>query len=189
MQSYWPYFFALESDVDKLSRYVEFTESNFSTYSIEMVRLYLSICSEIDVVLKELCKEISPELNANNINAYRKIIVNELKDFNSQEVICCKFDLSFTPWKSWENSITPEWWSSHNKVKHQRNEFYNRANLENVLRSLAALYLANLYLGFVKDKKLNPEFTFSVMDTIPKIPVQLELFRVNSLFAYIRESW
>ena len=187
MQSYWPYFFALEADVNKLSRYVEFTERNYSTYSIEMVRLYLSICSEVDVVLKDLCKEISSDFNTKNITDYRQIISDELKDFNNQEAICHRFGLSFTPWKSWNKNNSPEWWSSHNKVKHQRNEFYNKANLENVLQSLAALYLVNVYLEFVKDKKINPQFTFSVIETIPKIPVQLELFRVNSLFAYMRE--
>ncbi len=187
MHSYWPYYFSLEADLENLSRYVEFTESNFSTYSIEMVRLYLSICSEIDVVLKELCKEISPKLSAKNINNYRQIISDELKDFNGQAAICYKYGLSFIPWKSWEENISPDWWSNYNKVKHQRNEFYNKANLKNVLESLAALYLVNIYLEFVKDKKLSHGFTFSIIDTIPKIPVQLEMFRVNNLFAYIRE--
>lgn len=154
-----------------------------------MVRLYLAICSEIDVVLKELCKEISPDFNAENINHYRKIVIDEIKGFSNQEAICYKFSLEFTPWMSWNENISPEWWSDHNKVKHKRNEFYNKANLKNVLESLAALYIVNLYLSFVKDKKISQGFTFSIEDTIPKLPVQLDFFRVNTLFAYMREQF
>jgi hypothetical protein len=187
MQSYWPYYFALESDVDKLSRYVEFTEQNFSTYSIEMVRLYLSICSEIDVVMKEICKETLSNPKAKYIDEYRQVIKDEFNDFNNQKAFCQKFGLGFTPWQSWDKGISPKWWSNHNKVKHQRSEFYDKANLANVLESLAALYLTNIYLEFVKDKKLNPGFTTSIVETIPKIPVQLGLFRIDSLFAYINK--
>lgn len=173
--------------MDKLSRYIEFSENNFSTYSIEILRLYLTICSEIDVVLKELCKEISSERSPENIKDYRKVISEELKEFNEKEAVCYKFGLRFVPWLSWNENISPEWWKDHNKVKHQRNDFYEKANLKNVLESLSALYLANLYLSFVKDKKSSQGFTFVVEDTIPKLPAQLEFFRVGSLFPYLRE--
>jgi len=71
---HWPYYLSLESDVDKLSRYIEFTEDNYSTYSVELVRIFLSICSEVDVVMKELCAITSPNSSASNIGAYKKII-------------------------------------------------------------------------------------------------------------------
>ena len=152
-----------------------------------MVRLYLAICSEIDVVLKELCKEITFDFKGQNINEYRRVIVGELKGFSNQKVICYKFDLEFTSWEAWSEKSSPRWWSEHNKVKHQRNEFYNKANLRNVLESLAALYIVNLYLAFVRDKKLNQGFISSIDDTIPKLPVKLDLFCIKSLYTSIRE--
>ena len=47
---HWNYFLAFDSDAEKLSRYIEFTSDNFGTYSIELVRLLLSVASEVDVV-------------------------------------------------------------------------------------------------------------------------------------------
>jgi hypothetical protein len=42
------------------SRHVEFAEANCQTYSIDLLRSYLSICSEIDVVAKMLCERYHP---------------------------------------------------------------------------------------------------------------------------------
>ena len=39
---YWNYFLAIEQDMEKLSRYIEFTDDNFPTYSIELTYLLLS---------------------------------------------------------------------------------------------------------------------------------------------------
>ena len=50
--SYWNYFLALEADLERLSRFVEFTSVNFQTYSLEMARLLLTGASEVDVVAK-----------------------------------------------------------------------------------------------------------------------------------------
>jgi len=49
---HWAYFLALEEDLHRLSRFVEISESNFSTHSIECARLLLASCSEAEVVLK-----------------------------------------------------------------------------------------------------------------------------------------
>jgi hypothetical protein len=49
---HWNYFLAIESDLENLSRYIEFIDTNFKTYSIELAHLLLASSSEIDVVLK-----------------------------------------------------------------------------------------------------------------------------------------
>jgi len=64
---HWNYFLALESDLDRVSRYVEFTTYNYTTYSLEMAHLLLAAGSEIDVVLKSLCKKVNPTIEASNI--------------------------------------------------------------------------------------------------------------------------
>jgi len=45
---HWNYFLALEADLGTLSRFVEFAEDNFATYSIEQVHLFLAAASEVD---------------------------------------------------------------------------------------------------------------------------------------------
>lgn len=184
---HWPYYLSLESDVDNLSRYIEFSEDNYSTYSIELVRIFLSIGSEIDVVMKEICLALFPNCKASKINQYQKIIKAELPSLITESAICSKYGLSFKPWLNWDLGIkSPEWWSQHNNVKHQRSDFYSQANLRNVLESLSALYIANIYLHHIICKK-NYELIFSISDTLPQLRTQLDFYRIDNPFVYIRE--
>ena len=54
--NYWQYYLSFEEDVDRLFRYIEPAEYNFAVYSVELTRLYLAICSEIDVILPNMRK-------------------------------------------------------------------------------------------------------------------------------------
>lgn len=142
---HWNYFLSIESDVEHLARYVEFTKDNFNTYSIEMTRLLLSASSEVDVVAKLLCKKINTESNADKINQYREIINETLPSIKSMKIILPKYGLKLTPWSNWKNDETPIWWIKHNAVKHQRDTNFKAANLKNVLNCVGALYVLLLY--------------------------------------------
>jgi hypothetical protein len=71
---HWSFFEMVDDDLHSFSRRVEFAEANFPTYSVYLAGLYLSICSEIDVVAKLLCKRIKPDENPDSITDYRRII-------------------------------------------------------------------------------------------------------------------
>jgi hypothetical protein len=45
-------FEVLEEEFNEIGRYISFTESNFSTYSIKIQELHLRVCSEIENLLK-----------------------------------------------------------------------------------------------------------------------------------------
>jgi phage-related protein len=63
-QIYWNYFLAIENDLEKISRYIEISERNFCTYSVELLRTYLACCSEVDNILKQICyKSIKGQVN------------------------------------------------------------------------------------------------------------------------------
>src|ERR1700737_3553425 len=55
---HWAVFETIVDDLHDYSRYVEFHAANFKTFSVHLTRLYLSICSEIDVVLKMIFTEL-----------------------------------------------------------------------------------------------------------------------------------
>lgn len=65
---HWNYYIALEQDLSKVSRFIEFSEDNFETYSIELAHLLLAASSEVDVVLKSLCNMKNNQKNHKNIN-------------------------------------------------------------------------------------------------------------------------
>jgi hypothetical protein len=59
--THWSFFELIDDDLHSLGRYVEFATDNYGTYSAHLTRLYLQICSEVDVIAKLLCKRIDPK--------------------------------------------------------------------------------------------------------------------------------
>jgi hypothetical protein len=151
---HWNYFLALESDLLQVSRYIEFTGSNFRTHSIELSHLLLASASEIDVIAKGICKLLYPGSNPRNIVNYRNAIIGGLPEFAKEMIYIPRFNLKMRPWYNWTQGKTPLWWESYNKVKHERNEYFPQANLKNVLNSMGALLISVFYfykLKFMSD--------------------------------------
>jgi hypothetical protein len=144
--SHWNYFLALEEDLDRLSRYVDLVGNNDQTYSIEIARLFLGASSEVDVVLKQLAKKYNATSNASSINAYFSEISTHSPNFNDFEVQIPRYGLSLQPWTDWQANSPPIWWQDHNKVKHHRDQHFDRANLKNCLNSVAGLFVSVLHL-------------------------------------------
>lgn len=129
-----------------LSRWIEFCEQNEAVYSIELARLLMTACAEVDVVARALCKAISPAENASNITAYQAVLLRALPVLPQAKVHMARFGMSFTPWLNWAEPKPPYWWTSYNKVKHHRAENFQKANLKNVLNAVAGLVLLLLLL-------------------------------------------
>ncbi len=142
---HWNYLIALEQDLEKLARFIEFSEPNFSTYSIELAHLLLAASSEVDVVLKAICNLKKPGTDHHNINEYRKTIKAELVDLINEKCFIHRYGLELEPWSNWNGESNPAWWRSYNNVKHQRDEHFNEANLKNTLNAMAGLSLVILY--------------------------------------------
>ncbi len=64
MKNYWDYYRELEKEFLNTRKYVEFSTGNNSTYSIEYLKLYQAVCSEIDVVGKVLAQIANPSFRA-----------------------------------------------------------------------------------------------------------------------------
>jgi hypothetical protein len=58
-----------------------------------------------------------------------------------------------TPWQNWQEAqgnASPDWWESHQKVKHQRDQYFKEANLGNVLKSAAGLLVLLVYWNYLE---------------------------------------
>ena len=139
--SHWNYFLALEADLERLARFIEFEERNFGTFSLEIARLFQSACSEVDVLARQLCVHFEPGTKAKSINRYCSVLRPGIPELESTIVEVPRYGLSFTPWSNWQSEVTPIWWSDHNKVKHDRSDHFGHANLKNVLNASAGLLL------------------------------------------------
>jgi hypothetical protein len=142
---HWNYFLALERDLEVCTRYVEFSDQNKETYSIEFAHLLFAAASEVDVIAKILCNQVAPTSAAHNINDYRSILCAALPSLPNAIVEIPRYRLNLTPWDNWIGTSNPDWWGSYNKVKHQRNDHFDEATLKNALNSLAALLLLTFH--------------------------------------------
>ena len=167
VRSYWDYYLELEEQFLQTKKYVAFDIYNKNVYSVEFLKLMQAVCSEIDVVAKEVASALEPSFkvdNTTNIQKWGYVLQNKLPDILSSEVVF-NHDIRVSPWKNWvyeqyrdsKNALryrlkgkaeTPRWWSAYNAVKHQRTRLtdngqinYTKANLLNLIHCFAALYI------------------------------------------------
>lgn len=178
-KNFWSYYLELERQFIETKRYVEFSSDNDKTYSVEYLKLYQAICSEIDAVGKEITTDVVIGFNVDSNTNIKKWGYNLQKvfgDIKNDEVIF--YDTySVKPFKNWEyeeydkklpngkigkdlrivgQKKTIIWWRNYNEIKHQRiglvsgKKNFQLANQKNVVLSLAALFLLEWrYLNYI----------------------------------------
>lgn len=182
--NFWQYYITFEEDVDRLFRYIEPTTDNYKVYSVELTRLYLAICSEIDVIFKAYCNLLANDRKPKNIKQYAEIILNADTSVCSEEVKFYKYNYIFTPFAEWTPTNSPLWWKQHNDVKHDRDKNYKQANLENVLDALSGLYLLNLLYYHEGETAFNRKLGFDtpLEQTSWLLKSRYEVFQLHSPF-------
>lgn len=167
IRSYWDYYLDLEEQFSQTKKYIAFDIYNKNAYSVEFLKLMQAVCSEIDVVAKEIASALDPSFKVDistNIKKWGYILQNKLPQILTDEVVF-NHDIRVTPWKNWMyeqyrdknkalryklkgNAKTPMWWVAYTDVKHQRTRRsadghtnFTQANLYNLIHSFAALYI------------------------------------------------
>lgn len=159
-RQHWKYYLILEQDFLATERFVSFdlgddylydtathkNLENSQVYSVEFVKQYQTICSEVDVIMKSICTELGQ--SADCIHDYAKHILTQWPDLIKQKVQLEDFQLQ--PFMNWiynsTKKSTLDWWVPYNNIKHERIVNFKQANLKNVLNALAGLYILELYL-------------------------------------------
>jgi len=142
---HWNYFLTVEEDLQRLSRYVDFAEPNFETYSIEMTRLLFAAAAEADIVAKQLCGRLRPGSRADNMDHYREILCANLPVLQRAGVRIPRYGLTLAPWSNWLENRNPDWWHAYNDVKHRRHAEYPSANLRHTLNAVGGLFVLLLF--------------------------------------------
>jgi len=147
IESHWNYLLAIEGDLERLSRFIEFDQQNFECFSVEISRILLASGAEVDVVCKQICRKLNSGSSANSINNYRNEIWAAYPNIPDFEVLLPRYGLTLTPWSSWNvPNNPPKWWTAYNKIKHHRDAEYDKANLKNALNAVGGLFIMVLYL-------------------------------------------
>jgi len=118
--------------------------------------------AETDVVCKQLCSKQEPSLRAENVAAYRQVLVRHFPRLPSFVVTIPRHGLQLKPWSNWnpkrKNQSAPQWWGAYNNIKHHRHTKFHDGNLKHVLNAVAGLFVVTLYLYADKaeEGKLTP---------------------------------
>ena len=179
---HWNYFLALEKDLESLSRYIEFSESNFYVYSIELAHLLFAAASEVDVIAKMLCIQIAPNAPRGNINEYREVLLPNIHALATTQVRIPRYGLHFSPWENWANGSNPDWWRSYNNVKHERNAYFHEATLKNALNALGALHILTFHLYWLA-LKTNANILPGPTEANAQLHPRSSLLRLDEQFA------
>ena len=132
--------------MERCTKYVEFCPANYDSFSNEFAKIIMSAAAECENVLKDLCKLIDSSLTPRNIADIYPILFSSYPKFGDIEVGIPRYKLILKPWEDWTSTNRPDWWSKgYNKIKHERTQNFDKANLQNVILSLAGLFTAILY--------------------------------------------
>ena len=169
IKSYWDYFLEIEEQFLETKKFVDYDKINSKTFSIEYLKLYQAVCSEIDVVGKEIACSVEPSFKIDrntNIKKWGYIIQNKFPSLKNIHIIF-NDEIEIYPFKNWEyeefidkkgrrglrivgNKQAITWWRDYNKVKHQRiglvtnTKNFCLANQENLILAYSALYLIEI---------------------------------------------
>lgn len=190
IKSYWNYYLDLEKEFEKTQKYVAFDLYNKNTYSLEFLKLFQAVCSEIDVVAKAIAIDLEPNLKNEktiNIQKWGYVLQQKMPKLSSSKVLF-NDDFYVSPWKNWrytkkknkngifyypleEGTKTPSWWLAYNSVKHARTDLdnpnghinYTKANLDNLIQSYAALLILEWLYIEVLDGTPEVEIGYSAL--------------------------
>ena len=150
-EMYWSYYLSIEKMMKITSQYVCPSELNKNAYSDEFMKIILLSCSEIDSILKVICREnnVLLEDRKYNMSIYAKTLLSQkdIKDMAyspqcatssaNKGIICFPFkDLDD---KKLHAGLT--WWKDYQKLKHNRLDNAELGNLENAVYAITAHYI------------------------------------------------
>ena len=175
---HWDYYMVLEKDFLETERYltIDLGDNNLydgntptdlgnsRAYSVEFIKQYQAICSEVDVIMKSICNELG-NVNDEKMPQYTATILasSALQNIANQKVKVK--DIELQPFKNWSSNPykAPDWWPLYNGVNHERLTNLRQANLKNVINALAGLYvLGNYFVKYIGDIANSPD--------IPDVP-------------------
>lgn len=158
-QNHWRYYLMLEKRFVESTEYVELHKDNFNTFSNTFALLLQAIGAELDTVFKEYCEFSTTDRKS--IADYAQYILNRPFDIRNQRIHMQEYDIVIQPFRDWNishPSQSLQWWNAFTDIKHNRYMQKNKANLENVLNCLGALYLMEmLYLKKITEGSNEPD--------------------------------
>lgn len=146
-------FSLLQRDFQRLSEYVAFNDDNLPVYSHRMYELLLRGCTEFESLCKELLVERAYAKKPSDMTVMDYRMLEGPWHFELKMVGVLSWlprTAYIQPFAGWSTADPPlPWYSSYNRVKHNRHRDFVLANLDNVRLALAGLFALMAETGMV----------------------------------------
>jgi hypothetical protein len=155
-EKYWSYYKSIENMFINTIQYVSPSKANKETYSDEYAKIIFLCGSEIDSILKLICKleNITPKNKRYNMGDY-SIFIEKTASLKEE----CYCPRCMTTIKEEYLMIAPfnkiqidkpysglDWWENYQSLKHNRMENAKKGNLQNATSMLIAHYILIRFL-------------------------------------------
>lgn len=128
-----------------ISRFIEFAQDNYDSYSLENARLILLACSEVDKLCHKLCSNYSKRKRRIDITFYRETLNKHIPHIASMGVEVPRYGIEIIPFENWQKNKSSDFWIAYNRIKHDITKHKEAAKLIHPINSIAALFILNLY--------------------------------------------
>lgn len=145
----WNYYLSLEADIANTSQYIE-PKGQEDVYSFEFAKLLILSCTEVESVLKAICRAITGEQPGGDIGIYKKIVLENYPRITEASVVVTRLGTNLTPFSEWKTGKL-SWWDAYQHVKHNRGAFFEQATYRHAVTSISALYILIFYLAKIED--------------------------------------
>lgn len=137
----------IQADLIKLFEYIEPSNESLKTYSYRIHELLMRTCIETEANFKAILDEnvYTPNINRfgnpiYNMSVYKRInITHHLSSYETILPIWNGDRKVIKPFKAWESNDTLAWYEAYHASKHNRQEEFKNANLENLLYAVSGL--------------------------------------------------
>lgn len=193
---FWPIYKKLEEEFKELSYYIAIDTRQLKTYSIKIADLILRTVAECENIASVICKNENIRFRDRNDHIRKSVNFNEyIEELNkvfklNMKLVSViynnidehKFDFKLTPFQKQSMKVNGKnkeiipWYNAYNKIKHDRVKNYKQANLENLINSLAALFMLNIYF---KNEMFYDENNYDYKAITSKIHNYSDVFRID----------
>lgn len=189
MDLYLPVYYKLEKEVMKLSDHIYMNDQHLQVYSMTIADLIVRISTEIESLSKKIYKDLGQvKRNSEGIELNPFFDKDCIGYMNDNFKICSKkIEISNQQIELTDKKITPlinsnikdkdaidrcKWKDAYQNLKHNRYEFLEVATVENLLHSLGALYILNIYNEMDSNEILQSNiFVPEILDVTKEIKI------------------
>lgn len=149
-------FLLLQEDIKNLFEYIEPADINLNTFSYRIHELFMRTCIEIEANFKAILREntytplfengpkkgqLKTEDNWNIFDYIKINTTHHLDDYHVEFPFWRWNKNIYKPFLKWKTKESLAWYRAYNECKHNRNEKFELANLENLLNAFTWLFI------------------------------------------------